>query len=171
MVKGLGAVSEYASTVVRLFPDYAGSVIWFPSPVPYQETELDPRLIGDLQSWEASYYAGLTSDYEWRTAGLGARFHAESARLARRLADQIGDAFQVEHDSGESHRRVRGAGPARNPAAAAAFQRLADAARDEWVHRRRAVDDARGDGQALAWRADQVSHPRTRSGGTPRTDR
>lgn len=153
----MSAVSEYATSVVRLFPDHAGSVIWFRSPVPYEETRLDPRLIADLRAWDASYYAGLTSSDEWRTPEVGTRFHAAGARLARRLADQIGDDFQVEHDLGESHRRVRAAGPARNPAAAAAFQRLADAAREEWARLRQVVDQAAKDGNTLAWRADRPS--------------
>jgi hypothetical protein len=153
MVKGIGAVSEYATTVVRLFPDYAGSVIWFSTPVPYEETGLDPQLTDDLQAWDASYYAGLDSGYDWRTPKLEARFLAEGARLARRLADQIGDDFQVEHDLGESRRRVRGAGPARNPEPAAAFHRLADAAREEWAQLRQAVDRAAKDGHTLEWRA------------------
>jgi len=50
MVKRVGAVSEYATTVVRLFPDYAGSVLWFPNPVPYEETLLDAHLITDLRA-------------------------------------------------------------------------------------------------------------------------
>jgi len=86
MVKGMGAISEYATTVVRLFPDYAESVIWFDSPVSYEESRLDARLITDLQMWEASYYAGLTSGYSWRTAGLETRFRTEGARLARPAA-------------------------------------------------------------------------------------
>ena len=52
MANGIGAVSEYATTVVRLFPDYAGSVIWFPGPVSYDETQLDSQLIADLQTWK-----------------------------------------------------------------------------------------------------------------------
>jgi hypothetical protein len=131
MTKGTGAVSEYATTVIRLFPDYAESVIWFSSPVPYEETQLDDRLIADLRTWEASYYAGLSSDLSWRAPGLEARFRADGLELARRLADQIGDDFQVEYDLGWSRRRVRGTGPARNPAAALAFHRLAGNAREE----------------------------------------
>jgi hypothetical protein len=140
--------------VVRLFPDYAGTVIWFPDPVPYEETQLDATLIADLRAWDASYYAGLNSNYEWRTPELGTRFHREGVRLARRLADQIGDDFQVEHHHGKSRRRIRAAGPARNPDAAAAFHCLADAAREEWTRLRRIVDQAAKDGHTVEWRAD-----------------
>ncbi|GAB2572056.1 hypothetical protein [Microlunatus antarcticus] len=154
MVRSRVGVSEYATSVVRLFPDYAESVIWFRGPVPYEDTRLDPRLIADLRAWDASYYAGLTADLAWRAAGVEAAFHAEGARLARRLADQIGDDFQVEHDLGESHRRVRGAGPPRNPDAAAAFAELARVARAEWDGRRAVVERARRDGETLEWRAE-----------------
>jgi hypothetical protein len=147
-------VSEYAPSVVRLFPDHAESVIWFQGPVPYEDTRLDPRLVADLQTWDASYYAGLTADYTWRARGVESAFLAEGARLARRLADQIGDDFQVEHDLGEVHRRVRGAGPPRNPEAAAAFAERARVARAEWAGRRAVVERARRNGETLEWRAE-----------------
>ena len=154
MARVMGAVSEYATTVVRLFPGHAESVIWFSSPVRYEQTHLDERLVVDLQTWEVSYYAGLTPDYSWRTPGLQTRYLAEGVTLARRLADQIGDDFQVEYDVGQSSRRVRGAGPARNPAAAAAFHRLATAAREGWAELRQVVEQAAEDGDTLEWRAD-----------------
>lgn len=150
----MGAVSEYATTVVRLFPDHAESVIWFSGPVPYERTELDPRLIADLRSWDAAYDAGLNADHDWRTSGLERQFHADGTRLARRLADQIGDDFEVEHDLGESRRRVRGSGPPRNHAAAAAFHAMADAARKDWADLRRSVERAGRDGRTLEWRSD-----------------
>ena len=154
MVKGLGAVSEYATTVVRLFPGHAESVIWFRSPVPYEETQLDAQLIADLRAWESSYDAGLTSDHPGRDPELAARSQTDGVRLARRLADQLGDDFQVEHDVGGSRRRVRASGPARNPDAAAAFHRLAGTARAEWADLRQAVDQAAREGHALEWRSD-----------------
>lgn len=147
-------MSEYATTVVRLFPGHAESVLWFSSPVPYEETQLDVQLLADLQAWEASYEAGLTSDRSWRSRELETRFHAEGARLARRIADQIGDDFEVEYDLRESHRRVRGAGPARNPDAAAVLHRLAATAREEWVQLRQVVEQAAKNGSTLEWRAD-----------------
>jgi hypothetical protein len=154
MVPNVVEVSEFGTTVVRLFPDYADSVVWFRGPVPYEQTKLDARLIADLQSWDASYYAGLNGDYEWRSAGLADQFHADGARLARRLADQIGDDFEVQYDRGESHRRVRGSGAPRNPAAAAAFHQMADAAREEWRSMRQVVEEAARDGHTLEWRAE-----------------
>lgn len=152
--RSLGEVDEYATTVVRLFPDYANSVLWFPGPLAYEETRLDAQLIEDLKAWEASYYAGVAPTYSWQNLALEAEFVAEGARLARRLAAEIGDEFQVEHDrSGGRPRRVRGRGPARNPDAAAALHEMARAATAERNEVRRVVDQARRAGQTLEWRA------------------
>lgn len=142
MARGVRPPSEYATSVVRLFPDYAGTVIWFIGPIAYGETRLDAGLVADLQAWEASYYAGLTSDYSWRSPDVEAHFNKLGAGLARRLADQIGDQFQVQYAFDEAHRRVRAAGAARNPKAAAAFQQLADQARAEWTQLRDDADRA-----------------------------
>lgn len=120
---------EYATTVVRLFPDHARSVLWFSGPVPYEATQLDERLVADLRAWEISFYAGRTRDLAWSSPRLAVQFDVTGVRLARRLADAIGDDFEVEYFAGESRRRVRGAGPALNPAAAAMFQRWADQSR------------------------------------------
>ena len=158
MARGVRPASEYATSVVRLFPDYAGTVIWFIGPIAYGETRLDAGLVADLQAWEASYYAGLTSDYSWRSPDVEAHFNKLGAGLARRLADQIGDQFQVQYAFDEAHRRVRAAGPARNPKAAAAFQQLADQARAEWTQLR---DDA-----DRAWSTRDPSGPTIRSSST-----
>jgi hypothetical protein len=150
----MGGVSEYATTVVRLFPDYANSVLWFPYPLAYEETRLDAQLIEDCKAWEASYYVGVLPTYSWQDATLKAEFVAEGGRLACRLAAEIGDEFQVEHDrAGGRPRRVRSRGPARNPDAAAALRELARAATAEWDEARRVVNQARRAGQTLEWRA------------------
>jgi len=137
-------VSEYATSIVLLSPGHTRSVICFSEPVPYAETQLDPPLIAGLRTWGASYSAGLAPDYSWRSPTAEARFWATGARLAQRLADQIGDAFQVQYDVGRTQRRVRGAHPARNPDAAAAFTRMADDARADWARLREVA--------ARAWR-------------------
>lgn len=160
MSERLRPVSEYATTVVRLFPDYAESVIWFSGPVAYEQTRLDADLVADLRAWDASYYAGLT-DHEWSSPELAARHLRAGARLARRVADQIGDAFEVEHDLGSTHRRVRAAGPACNPAAAAAFHEMAERARAEWAALREVVEHARRSGETLAWSAEPGDPPPT----------
>lgn len=45
--------------LVRLFSDYADSVIWAPYAIEYTDLGLDPELIAELQAWDAAYYAGL----------------------------------------------------------------------------------------------------------------
>ena len=37
-------------------------MIWFTTPVPYEETHLDDQLVADLAAWDRSYYTGLTPD-------------------------------------------------------------------------------------------------------------
>lgn len=130
--------------MVRLSPGHPDGVICFSEPVVYEKTQLDPDLIADLQAWDASYSAGLTPDHSWRSTDAEVDFYAAGASFAQRVADQIGDAFQVEYDVGETQRRVRGAHPARNPEAAATFARMANDARAEWANLREAA--------AQAWR-------------------
>ena len=114
-------MSEYATSVVRLFSGWAASAVWFSGPVDYQDTRVDGELVADLRSWDESYYAALTPTYDWRSLDLATRYYRTGAQLARRLAEQIGDDFQVQHDLGHTHLRVRAAGAARNQDASAAF--------------------------------------------------
>lgn len=135
-------------------PGLCESVIWFMSPVSYEETQLDAELVEDLIDWDRSYYAGLTSERSWRSRALETEFAAAGLRLARRVAAQIGDEFEVEHYAVDGTReRVRGRGPARNPDAASAFRRLAAEANIEWEKMRRVVDQAARAGHPLEWRA------------------
>lgn len=154
MTRGVGSVSEYASSVVRLFSGWADSVVWFSGPVAYEDTRLDHALVADLRTWDDAYYAGLTSDYDWRDPALAAQYYRAGARLARRVAEQIGDDFEVQHDLGDAHRRVRAAGPARNREAAAAFHEMAEHATTEWAQIRKVVERAESDGDTLYWSAD-----------------
>lgn len=154
MTRGLRSASEYATSVVRLFSDYADSVIWFSGPVAYQDTRLEHDLVSDLRSWDATYYAGLTSGYEWRSPDLAGRYYRAGARLARRIAEQIGDDFQVQYDQGDTHRRVRAAGPVRNEEAASAFHDMAERARAEWAQMSEVLERARREGDNLYWSAD-----------------
>ncbi|MCU1479853.1 MAG: hypothetical protein JWQ19_639 [Subtercola sp.] len=60
--------AEYLGTVVRVFPDYAETVLWFaPGPVSYEESHLTDTLVAEMIEWEAAYYASLTELFEWRT--------------------------------------------------------------------------------------------------------
>ena len=148
-------LSEYSTSVVRLFPDYAGSPVWFSEPVPYEVSRLSGDLVRDLQVWEESYYRGLHKEFAWRSDAMRSAFTVEGKRLARWLADELGDEFSVEYDNPamSGKHRVRGSGPPRNPAAAAAFRQLANDAQAEHDRIRRIADQARREGGTLEWRA------------------
>jgi hypothetical protein len=116
--------------MVRMFPDYADTVLWFGGPVPYDESGLTEGLVRELEDWEQSYYDSLTPDEDWKSAELARQFTAEGNRLAGRVADELGDGLEVEFSSyepGVPPRRFRGARPALNPRATAAFAKLAAA--------------------------------------------
>jgi hypothetical protein len=119
---------------VRMFPDYADTVLWFEGPVDYDLTGLTPDLLHDLTAWEQSYYDSLTSDFDWTSEDEARRFTAEGNLLARRVADEIGDGYDVElatYEENAPARRFRGRDPALNARAAAAFAVLAAAAAAE----------------------------------------
>lgn len=143
---------EDGCLVVRLFPDYADTVVWFGGPVEYDVTGLSQGLIRDLSVWEQAYYESLTPDLEWKSAVLARQFTVEGNRLARRVADELGDGYEVEFKSYQRDvpvSRFRGTGPAHNPGAAAAFAALASAMRaeqDEVSHARNAARRVEGTG-------------------------
>lgn len=123
--------------VVRLFPDYADSTLWFgPThyPVDYADTHLTPELLSDLERWEQSYYDGLTDepgrDLDWRSADLETAFEAEGRRLAQLVATELGSDFGVQLVT-EREELFRSAAQATNPAAADAFRRF-QRENDEW---------------------------------------
>ena len=44
----------HATRIVRVFPDYADSVIWSSDPVAYDETRLSEQSVARLTEWEIS---------------------------------------------------------------------------------------------------------------------
>ena len=117
-----------------MFPDYADTVLWFGGPVDYDRAGLTQELVHDLRNWERSYYDSLTSGQEWKSTDLARRFTLEGNALAQRVADELGDGYQIVFRSYEQDapsRRFRGTGPALNPRAAAAFAELAAVLRAE----------------------------------------
>jgi hypothetical protein len=134
------------SDVVGMFPDYAGSVLWYGGgPVDYEDAHLPAGLVADLQAWEASYYDGLDDEMEWRSRGLEKAYAARGAELARRVAEALGSAFVIRGDGG----KARSDGPPTSPEAAAAFSALADDEEAEYTERARMV----AEGAALSWSA------------------
>ncbi|HRO29007.1 MULTISPECIES: hypothetical protein [Micrococcaceae] len=119
--------SEGQPPVVRMFPDYADTVLWFGGPVPYDESGLSEGLVRELEDWEQSYCDSLTPDEDWKSSELARQFTAEGNRLAQRVADELGDGYEVQFSSyepGVPPRRFRGARSSLNPQAAAAFGEL-----------------------------------------------
>lgn len=130
--------------VVRLFSDYAGSVIWAPDPIDYADLGLDAELTEELRAWDAAYDAGLDDD-EWKDPAAHAAHTAEARRLGRRLAGVLGDEFVIRTDGGE----FRSPHPARSPAAAAVLRRIDDEIRA----RRQELERLRDGGAGLEWRS------------------
>ena len=123
---------EEAREIVRLFPDYADTVVWLDGPVDYRLSGLSRRLIEELREWERSYYQSLTPGFDWRSPELAHQFTVDGNHLASRVAEELGDGYEVEfrsYEPGASTRRFRGAGAVRNPQAVAAFNELVTALR------------------------------------------
>jgi hypothetical protein len=121
---------EYLRSVVRVFPDYADSVIWFaPGPVPYEEAHVSTELRDAMIAWEQAWYDGLSDGFHFSSPAVSHSLAVEGHRLATLLSDELGDNFEVEFRSDEvdaGDRRRRGSGSGTNPAAVAAFRRMAD---------------------------------------------
>lgn len=136
-----------------MFPDYAGTVLWFHDPVDYDLAQLSDGLVHDLSRWEQSYYDALTPDFGWKSADLALRFTTEGNRLAQCVADELGEGFEIEfasYEEGVPTRRFRGKGPALNLRASAAFDALAVAVKAEEEEASRARAAARR-GESPGW--------------------
>jgi hypothetical protein len=124
-------LSEYATKVVRLFPDYADSPMWFSmGPVSFELAHLSDQLEVDLKAWDASYYADGDPFKGWSSPEAAEAFSQEGLRLARLLAEEIGEIFEVEVDADAASRRkvrFRGHSSLANPEAALAFRLMAEA--------------------------------------------
>lgn len=140
---------------VRMFPDYAGTVLWLAGPVGYETSGLTPGLISALRAWEGSYYQSLNLDLDWVSAEAALRFTATGEHLAGWLADELGEGYQIEFTSYEKGRapvrRFRSSGPGRNTEAVARFNALAAALQEQVDEGGKAhADRQRGKGW-LAW--------------------
>ncbi|MBF4992704.1 hypothetical protein ITX31_01075 [Arthrobacter gandavensis] len=115
---------------IRLFPDYAGTVLWLGDPIGYEATGLDAGLISSLQAWEESYYRSLTPDFQWISPEAARQFTAEGNRLAQLLANELGEDYEISFNSyedGVPHRVFQSSGTKPNSSAVAAFNTLAAA--------------------------------------------
>jgi hypothetical protein len=129
---------EYLRSVVRVFPDYAHTVIWFaPGPVDYADARVTDALRDAMVAWEQAWYDGMTEDLHFSSAEVARSLAAEGQRLAAWLSTELGEAFEVEAvlgGTGAENERSRGTAPGSNPEAVAAFRRLA--AEDKAEHER-----------------------------------
>lgn len=89
-------------TTVRMFPDYADTVLWLDGPVDYERTALSPGLIRELQAWEWSYYDALDADFNWKSPVDARTFTQTGIDLAGQVANQLGEEFVVEFASYET---------------------------------------------------------------------
>src|SRR3954454_24691324 len=115
---------EDLTGVVRLFPDYASSTLWFADQIPleYVDAEITSGLAGRLDRWEESYYAGLDPMvHDWYSEDLEREFEAEGRKLAQALAEELGREFRVQLITGQKQ-MFHSTAPAKNPKAAAAFR-------------------------------------------------
>ncbi|GAB3809015.1 hypothetical protein GCM10028798_36110 [Humibacter antri] len=149
-------LTRYLSTTVRVFPDYAGTIIWFAiGPFDYDSAHIPQDLRVAMQEWEETYYAGLDSPNA--TPELVASYDSEGVHLAEQLSQVVGQEFAVEYlPRANSADRVvfRADGPAAEPAVAAAFRARAD----EFLERRSKVQKRLDDGDALRWIVPDGKH-------------
>lgn len=114
-------------TTVRMFPDYADTVLWLVFPVDYEDTALSPGLIRELEAWERSYYEALDADFNWKSPEDARAFTKTGIDLAGQVANQLGEEFVVEFASYETAAptyTVHSRRPADNEGASAAFSTI-----------------------------------------------
>ncbi|MFJ6416950.1 hypothetical protein [Paeniglutamicibacter sp. NPDC091659] len=83
--------------IIRMFPDYADTVLWADGPVDYVDTGLSGGLVEDLLAWEQSFYCGLNSNHAFRSRGVELKFIQEGVRLAKLVSSEIGSGHSVEY--------------------------------------------------------------------------
>ena len=154
--------------VVRIFPDFGDSPIWFAdaTPLDYDESGISAELRAPFEVWEQFFYQHVGYGAERLPARL-AEYDDEGRHLAQRLADEIGPEFVVEFlAEGEGTLpRVRASGPAGNVVAAAAFAKVREESRADDLAARARLADAHEHGTPYGWSAhapntgDDFSNP------------
>jgi hypothetical protein len=114
---------EASSHVVRVFPGYAGTVLWAAfGTVEYDESLLSDDLVRALGEWErigeSAGVTGVPLD-----PAVQAAWSVEALRLAHELAAELGPGFTIDIDDRSGKQvLVRSERPATNPDAAAVFE-------------------------------------------------
>jgi hypothetical protein len=123
-------LSEYATLVVRLFPDYGESPIWFAiGYVTYERAQLSEALESDLREWDESFYRDHDDHSRWNTPQAGEVFVQRGLELAERLSVELGDTFVVEADTdvrGHRKKRFRSTRAPTNSKASESFRARSD---------------------------------------------
>ncbi|PQZ92136.1 hypothetical protein CQ018_11450 [Arthrobacter sp. MYb227] len=146
--------------VLRMFPDYADTVLWISEPINYSQTGLSASLIEELMAWEQLFYDSLNRDHEFASRGLEDRFTRAGITLAKKIASEIGSDFIVQYDAAASLNEpihYQCPGTASNKQAAASFQDLFTEVRRE--EKRMAKLIKHGSLYALAPLSGQVFDP------------
>jgi hypothetical protein len=112
--------SEDGRLIVRLFPDYAGTVLWFGGAVDYAEVHLSHRLQNDLRAWDSFHRSRLDPDLLVHAKADEREFAATGTALARRLADELGLGVEI-HLVIEGRQVFRSPKPPTNSRAASAL--------------------------------------------------
>ena len=121
------SAEDAAPRTIRMFPDYADTVLWVREPIDCEDTGLSDGLVAELEAWEQFYCDSLDPDFTWVSPAAVRAYNTDGTRLAHRVADEAGPRFVVEFASrteGAEFVRARSDSPASNPAAEAAFTRL-----------------------------------------------
>jgi len=138
--------------VVRMFPDFADTVLWFTEPIDYEDAKLSAGLTEDLKRWEQSFYEGLNRDYEFKSEAQARKSVEEEKILAQHVADELGENFVIELQEDDPNGRYRAKGPTLNAQAAAAFDALALEVQAEEEEVARCIEAVRR-GEATGWYA------------------
>ncbi|MFP7834611.1 hypothetical protein [Marisediminicola sp. LYQ134] len=126
---------EYETSVIRLEIYHVDEVISFPGPVGYEESRLSASLVAGLRWWSLRS-SGQTNETNYQSPpGLPDNLEDAGRVLARRVADEVGDDFEVELWTDSRQKRVRSGRRAKNPDAAQFFRSRAEVARTEWEQR------------------------------------
>lgn len=153
-------VNDTKPELIRMFPDYADTVLWIDGPVDYQDTGLSIGLIEELRTWEQLFYDSINRTHSFISRGLSERFARKGIALAKRVCSEIGSQFVIEYGGaallGHSV-HFRCPGTASNTVAAACFESLAEAKRTAAREMREVLKD--GPGYAVAPQSGAVFDP------------
>ncbi len=117
---------------IRVFPDYADTVIWYRGPVPYEDTRLSEGLVADMEDWEANYHASLDESYSFESRRAESDHITRGLEIAMALSEEIGDILPVEADAiGGLKTRLLTPGMGTNPEARASFAEMRTEAKQE----------------------------------------